>query len=65
MVVTGNLFFWNLSIFDKIYLESLYGEFVYPDDGSKVDISSVIKLQEFFLKWFNSEREKSLLTFPV
>ena len=61
----GQSVFWNLSIFDKIYLESLYGEFVYPDDGSKVNISSVIKLQEFFLRWFNSEREKSLLTFPV
>lgn len=61
----GQSVFWNVSIFDKLYLEGLYGDFVYPDDCSKVNISSVVKLQEFFLKWLNNEREKSLLTFPV
>jgi ribonucleoside-triphosphate reductase (formate) len=61
----GQSVFWNLSIFDKVYLESLYGDFVYPDDGSRVDLKSVSRLQDFFLSWFNAEREKSLLTFPV
>lgn len=61
----GQSVFWNVSIFDKLYLEGLYGDFVYPDDCSKVNISSVVKLQDFFLKWLNKERESSLLTFPV
>jgi len=62
----GQSIFWNVSIFDKEYLHGLYDEFVYPDEKfSKVDIESVTKLQEFFLSWFNEERIKSLLTFPV
>lgn len=61
----GQSIFYNVSIFDRPYLEGLYGDFVYPDDFSKVNIDSVVKLQKFFLKWFNKEREKSLLTFPV
>ncbi len=63
--ISGNSIFWNVSIFDKLYLEGMYGNFVYPADSSKVNIDSVMKLQKFFLTWFNKEREKSLLTFPV
>ncbi len=61
----GQSIFYNVSMFDRPYLEGLYGDFVYPDDFSKVNIDSVVKLQKFFLQWFNKEREKSLLTFPV
>ena len=61
----GQSIFWNVSIYDENYLKSLYGDFVFPDDFSKVDIESVKKLQSFFLGWFNKERERSLLTFPV
>lgn len=57
--------FWNVSIFDTAYLNGLYGDFVYPDDFSKVNIPSVMNLQKYFLTWFNKERERSLLTFPV
>lgn len=56
--------FWNISLFDKYYLESLFGEFVYPD-FSKPNFESVMKLQEFFINWQNEERRKALLTFPV
>lgn len=56
--------FWNISIFDKYYLESLFGELVFPD-FSKPNFESITKLQAFFMNWFNEERRKALLTFPV
>lgn len=63
---SGQSVFWNLSVFDDNYLKSMYGDFRYPDETfSSVKFESVKKLQKFFLSWFNKEREKSLLTFPV
>jgi len=56
--------FWNISIYDRPYFEAMFGNFVYPD-GTKPTYESLHKLQKFFMKWFNKEREKSLLTFPV
>jgi len=56
--------FWNLSIFDKYYFESIFGGYVYPD-GSKPNWETIDKLQKHFMKWFNIERTKALLTFPV
>ena len=56
--------FWNISIFDKYYFESLFGDFVFPD-MSTPSWESVSKLQKFFMTWFNEERRKALLTFPV
>lgn len=56
--------FWNISVFDRFFLESLFAEFIFPD-GEKPDFVSVIKLEEFFLDWFNQERTKAILTFPV
>lgn len=56
--------FWNISIYDRIYFESMFGNFVFPD-LSKPKWGSIDKLQQFFMSWFNKEREKSLLTFPV
>lgn len=56
--------FWNISVFDKGYFESLFGEFYFPD-GSKPDYTSVKRLQECFMHWFTQERTKELLTFPV
>lgn len=57
--------FWNISIFDEDYFNSLFGDFVFPDNFEKADYNKVKKFQEYFMKWFNSEREVSLLTFPV
>lgn len=57
--------FWNLSMFDDHYLKGMYSDFVYPDDFSKVNFNSVAALQKTFLTWFNKERSKKLLTFPV
>lgn len=56
--------FWNISIFDDNYLKSLFGEFVFPD-FSKPNFETVKKLQAFFMDWFNEERRRALLTFPV
>jgi ribonucleoside-triphosphate reductase len=56
--------FWNISIYDTYYFNSLFSEFVFPD-GSKPSFESVNKLQSFFMEWFNNERKKSILTFPV
>lgn len=56
--------FWNISLYDKHYFESMFGEFVFPD-FTKPDWFSVDRLQQFFTRWFNQERTKTLLTFPV
>ena len=56
--------FWNISIFDSHYFEGMFGDFVFPD-GGKPSWPSVERLQAFFLNWFNKERERTLLTFPV
>ncbi len=56
--------FWNISYYDKPYFESLFGEFLFPD-GEKPDWESLSWLQKRFMKWFNAERLKTPLTFPV
>lgn len=56
--------FWNISIYDNPYFESLFGDFVFPD-MSEPSWESLQNLQCFFMAWFNEEREKAVLTFPV
>lgn len=56
--------FWNISYFDKNYFEGIFGDFVFPD-GTKPSWESLDWLQRKFMKWFNKERTKDLLTFPV
>lgn len=56
--------FWNISVFDKNYFESLFGNFYFPD-GSQPVWESLEGLQVLFLDWFRKERTKELLTFPV
>ena len=56
--------FWNISYYDKYYFESLFGEFRFPD-GSQPDWEGLSWLQKRFMKWFNNERTKTVLTFPV
>ena len=40
--------FWNISVFDKFYFESVFGEFTFPD-GDKANYTSIAKLQDFFM----------------
>ncbi|MDY3979389.1 MAG: anaerobic ribonucleoside-triphosphate reductase [Tidjanibacter sp.] len=56
--------FWNIAYYDRPYFESLFGEFRFPD-GSRPDWESLSWLQKRFMKWFNRERTKTMLTFPV
>lgn len=56
--------FWNISYYDRYYFNSLFDNFVFPD-GSKPDWESLSWLQKRFMKWFNKERTRSILTFPV
>ena len=56
--------FWNVAYYDKYYFDSIFGEFYFPD-GSKPDWDGLSWLQKRFMKWFNNERTKTLLTFPV
>ena len=56
--------FWNISYYDRYYFESLFGEFRFPD-GEKPHWESLSWLQKRFMKWFNQERLRCVLTFPV
>lgn len=56
--------FTNFSIFDKSFFEGMFGNFVFPD-YSKPVWESFNWLQKDFLHWFNQERLKTILTFPV
>ena len=56
--------FWNLAYFDEPYFKGIFDGFVFPD-GSVPKWESVSWLQKRFMKWFNAERLKKVLTFPV
>ncbi len=56
--------FWNVAYYDRYYFESIFGNFYFPD-GSQPDWDGLSWLQKRFMKWFNKERTKTVLTFPV
>lgn len=56
--------FWNIAYFDKPYFNGMFEDFVFPD-GTGMNWDSVSWLQKRFMKWFNKERTKKILTFPV
>ncbi len=56
--------FWNISLYDCSYFESMFGDFVFPD-MTRPNWVRFAKFQRFFMKWFNVERTKAILTFPV
>lgn len=56
--------FWNISIYDRPYFDNMFADFVFPDMG-RPQWDRVKKLQAFFMDWFNQERTKAILTFPV
>lgn len=56
--------FWNISLYDKPYFDAMFGDFKFPDYTSpKWD--TLKELQKFFMSWFNKERTKAILTYPV
>ena len=56
--------FWNISYYDRHYFKSLFGDFIFPD-GRRPHWEGVDWLQRRFMHWFNAERTKAVLTFPV
>lgn len=56
--------FTNISYYDKYYWEALFKDFYFPD-GTQPSWERVSYLQKKFMKWFNKERTRAILTFPV
>lgn len=56
--------FWNIAYYDRYYFEALFSEFRFPD-GSRPHWESLDWLQRRFMQWFNAERTRTPLTFPV
>lgn len=56
--------FWNIAYFDHPYFEGMFENFVFPD-GTAMQWTSVNWLQKRFMCWFNEERRRKLLTFPI
>lgn len=56
--------FTNISYYDSNYWHAVFQDFQFPD-GSRPVWERVSYLQKLYMNWFNEERTKTLLTFPV
>lgn len=56
--------FWNVAYFDHDYFNAIFDNFVFPD-GDTPCWKTTKELQKLFMRWFNKERLKNILTFPV
>ena len=58
--------FTNVSIFDRPYLESLFGGVVFPDGTLAIDhIEDLIECQKVFMEVVSEIREVNMFTYPV
>lgn len=58
--------FTNTSIFDRPYLEALFGGSEFPDGAFMIDeIDGIMKFQKYFLETMSEIRSKNMMTFPV
>ena len=58
--------FTNFSIFDRPYLESLFGGKTYPDGTFVIDeIDNLIEYEKAFMKVVSEIRSQNMMTFPV
>ncbi len=58
--------FTNVSIFDKHYIESLFGGVVYPDGSFVIDhVDDIIDCQKVFMEVVSEIRSEQMFTFPV
>ena len=58
--------FVNVSIFDRNYIESLFGGIQYPDGSFVIDnIEELIEHQKFFMEVVSEIRSENMFTFPV
>lgn len=60
----GQCPFTNFCYYDKPFFESMFENFVFPD-MTKPQWESLNWLQKDFMKWFNAERLRCMMTFPV
>lgn len=56
--------FLNIAYFDEGYFRAIFKDFVFPD-GDEPKWETTKELQKMYMKWFNAERLKSIITFPV
>ena len=56
--------FTNFSYFDKPFFDGMFGDFMFPD-GTKPDWESLKWIEKEFMMWFNRERLKCIMAFPV
>lgn len=56
--------FWNVAYFDHDYFKSIFKGFVFPD-GDEPKWETTKELEKMFMRWFNAERLKDIITFPV
>lgn len=56
--------FVNFSYYDKAFYDGMFGNFSFPDFTQPI-WESFNWLQKDFMKWFNEERKRCVLTFPV
>ena len=58
--------FTNVSIFDRPYLESLFGGMEFPDGTFAIDhIEDLIECQKVFMEVVSAVREENMFTYPV
>lgn len=58
--------FVNVSIFDRNYIEALFGGMEYPDGTYVIDyIEEIIEHQKIFMEVVSQVRSENLFTFPV
>lgn len=58
--------FVNVSIFDRNYIESLFGGVKYPDGTYVIDyVDELIEHQKMFMEVVSEIRQENMFTFPV
>ena len=58
--------FTNVSIFDRPYLEALFGGMEFPDGSFAIDqIEEIIEVQKVFMDVVSETRSTNMFTFPV
>jgi len=56
--------FYNISIYDKYFLEKMCSEYIFPD-GSTSSVETVMQLQELYLDLMNDTLKNTAITFPI
>ena len=58
--------FVNVSIFDRNYIESLFGGMEYPDGSFVIDnVEELVEIQKIFMDVVSDIRSENMFTFPV